>query len=75
VLEQGPLPVASVMTLVAGLAEGLAAIHAAAVVHRDLKPSNIRPARAVEEAAPGLGGSGGCSGRRRGRIGAMWAQG
>ncbi len=38
---QGPLPVASVLTLAAGLAEGLEGIHAAGVVHRDLKPSNV----------------------------------
>jgi eukaryotic-like serine/threonine-protein kinase len=37
----GPLPVRSLLTLTAGLAEGLSAIHAAGVVHRDLKPSNV----------------------------------
>ena len=39
--EHGPLPVASVLTLAAGLAEGLEGIHAAGLVHRDLKPSNV----------------------------------
>src|ERR1019366_2067649 len=39
--QQGPLPPQSVLALAAGLAEGLIAIHAAAVIHRDLKPSNV----------------------------------
>jgi eukaryotic-like serine/threonine-protein kinase len=41
VRNHGALPVAAVLTLAAGLAEGLAAIHAAGLVHRDLKPSNV----------------------------------
>src|SRR5579859_2542536 len=41
VAERGPLPAGVVLTLAAGLAEALAAIHAAGLVHRDLKPSNV----------------------------------
>jgi Protein kinase domain len=41
VTGHGPLPAGSVLTLAAGLAEALGAIHAAGVVHRDLKPSNV----------------------------------
>jgi serine/threonine protein kinase/cyclophilin family peptidyl-prolyl cis-trans isomerase len=38
---QGPFAVEAVRTIGAGLAEGLATIHAAGLVHRDLKPANI----------------------------------
>ena len=41
VREDGPLPAEQVCALGAGLAEGLAAIHACGLVHRDLKPSNV----------------------------------
>lgn len=41
VSEHGPLPQTTVFRLVAGVAEGLSAIHARGLVHRDLKPANI----------------------------------
>jgi serine/threonine protein kinase len=37
----GPLPVESVRVLIAGIAQALAAIHAAGLIHRDLKPANV----------------------------------
>ncbi|MFF5726055.1 serine/threonine-protein kinase [[Kitasatospora] papulosa] len=39
--RRGPLPVAAVLWLMAGVAEALQAIHAEGIVHRDLKPSNV----------------------------------
>ncbi|WP_067973700.1 serine/threonine-protein kinase [Nocardiopsis trehalosi] len=41
VRDDGPLPPEAVAALGAGLAEGLAAIHAQGLVHRDLKPANV----------------------------------
>ncbi|OIV39409.1 hypothetical protein BIV57_00780 [Mangrovactinospora gilvigrisea] len=41
VCEHGPLPLLTVLTLMAGVAEALQSIHSAGVVHRDLKPSNV----------------------------------
>ena len=40
VRSAGPLDPSAMRALGAGLAEGLAAVHAAGLVHRDLKPSN-----------------------------------
>ncbi|WP_432744202.1 serine/threonine protein kinase [Streptomyces sp. JH002] len=39
--RHGPLPLETVLLLVAGVAEALTSIHAVGVVHRDLKPGNV----------------------------------
>ncbi|MFB7896352.1 serine/threonine-protein kinase [Streptomyces xiamenensis] len=39
--RHGPLPLETVLLLVAGVAEALISIHAVGVVHRDLKPGNV----------------------------------
>ncbi len=41
VAGHGPLPLRTVFRLMAGVAEGLRAIHAGGLVHRDLKPANV----------------------------------
>ncbi|MFI6344624.1 protein kinase [Streptomyces sp. NPDC050560] len=41
VARRGPLPVPTVLWLMAGVAEALQAVHGVGIVHRDLKPSNV----------------------------------
>jgi serine/threonine protein kinase len=41
VAERSPFPAETVFRLVAGVAEGLTAVHACGIIHRDLKPANV----------------------------------
>ncbi len=67
VIQQGPLPVDRIRSIVSQIARGLSTAHSRGIIHRDIKPSNLiitrdeivklldfGIAKSIKETAPGL---------------------